>query len=116
MFTSPQTLTVNTVDTSCHRTQSEKTTSLYVSDDGNTSLRISHQETKNRMRRMSRLDRTKIAADPLTGVNTYQKAGIYIVIDEPNFGFNNDEITQLVDALKGWLTADNVSAMLASRH
>jgi hypothetical protein len=65
---------------------------------------------------MSRIDRTVVAPDPLTGVNSYQKAGVYLVVDEPTFGFSDAEIIQLVDALKAWLTADNVSAMLANRH
>jgi hypothetical protein len=65
---------------------------------------------------MARLDQTVIAADPLTAENAYQKAGVYLVIDEPNYGFSNDEVGYLVEALKTWLTSANITAMLASRH
>jgi energy-coupling factor transporter ATP-binding protein EcfA2 len=65
---------------------------------------------------MARLDQTVIAADPLTAVNASQKAGVYIVIDEPQFGFDNASIENLVEAVKTWLTSANINAMLASRH
>jgi hypothetical protein len=116
MLDSPQTITINSVDIDCNKTQDEKTSSLYASDDGTLEFRVSHQAVKNRTRRMARIDQTKIAADPLTAINAYQKAGVYIVIDEPEVGFSNTEIDYLVDALSAWLTSANITAMLAGRH
>lgn len=116
MLSSPQTVTINTVDVNCNRTLSEGLSSKYVSADGTLELRVSHQETKTRTRRMARIDKTAIAADPLTAVNAYQKAGVYVVIDEPIYGFSNTDIENLVNALKTWLTSANIEAMLASRH
>jgi hypothetical protein len=65
---------------------------------------------------MVRLDNTIVAADPLTAENSYQKAGVYLVIDEPQFGFDDSELEDLVDGLKAWLTSANILALCASRH
>lgn len=116
MLATPQSVTVNTVAISLHRVIDESTASTYKSADGSLQLRVSHQETKTRTRRMARLDQTDIAADPLTAENQYQKAGVYIVIDEPNWGFSDADLGYLVEALKTWLTADHIAAMLSSRH
>lgn len=112
----PQTITINAVPKTCNRISDDATSSLYTSDDDTITFRVSHQASKSRIRRMVRLDQTKIAADPLTAVNSYQKAGVYVVIDEPSFGFSDTELDYLVDALVGWLTAANIAAVLTSRH
>lgn len=116
MLSSPQSVTINAVATDLHRVIDEKTASTYASADGTLQMRVSHQETKNRTRRMVRLDQTVLAEDPLTAENQYQKAGVYVVIDEPSFGFSDTELDYLVDALIAWLTAANIGAVLASRH
>lgn len=116
MFTSPQALTINAVSNDLHKVTEADTSSLYKSDDETLEFQISHQKTTKRARRMARLDQTKIAADPLTAINSYQKAGVYIVIDEPQFGYTNTEIEYLVESLKAWLTSANITAMLGSRH
>jgi hypothetical protein len=116
MLSSPQSLTIDSVATDCHRINDEKSASIYASTDGTLTFKVSHQESKARVRRMARVDKTVIAADPLTAENAYQKAGVYVVIDEPNFGFDDDEIIDLVEGLKTWLSTANISAMLASRH
>lgn len=116
MLSSPQTVTINSVATNLNLTLSEGLASTYRADDGTLELKVSHQESKTRARRMVRLDQTKIASDPLTAVNAYQKAGVYFVIDEPEYGFSTIEIVNLVAALKTWLVTANIEAMLASRH
>lgn len=116
MFTSPQSVTVNAVATDLHRIKDDGLSSTYTSADGNLELKISSQPTKNRVRRMVRLDKTVIAADPLTAQNAYQKAGVYIVIDEPTYGYSDADLTDLVTALKTWATTTNIGNVLASRH
>lgn len=116
MLSSPQSVTINTVATNLNLVLNEGLASTYRSNDGTLELKVSHQESKTRTRRMARLDQTQVASDPLTAVNAYQKAGVYLVIDEPEFGFDTDEIKYLVEALKTWLTTANIEAMLASRH
>lgn len=112
----PQEVTVNAVATDLHRIEDDKTSSLYSSEDGALTLKVSHQASKGRSRRMVRLDNTIVAADPLTAENSYQKAGVYLVIDEPQFGFDDSELEDLVDGLKAWLTSANILALCASRH
>lgn len=65
---------------------------------------------------MVRLDKTVVAADPLTTEKAYQRAGVYLVIDEPEYGFTDADLEDLVEAVKGWLTSANILAVLASRH
>lgn len=115
-LTTPQSVTINAVATDLNKIIEDGLSSTYAADDGTLQLKISHQSNKARNRRMIRLDQTKIAADPLTAENSYQRAGVYLVIDEPDFGFTDVEIEDLVDALKLWLTSANILAVCASRH
>lgn len=112
----PQEVTVNAVATDLNLIESEKLSSTYQDAEGLLKLRVSHQLNKTRTRRMVRLDQTKIAADPLTAEQSYQSAGVYLVIDEPVVGFSDEELDYLVDALILWLTTANIAAVLASRH
>lgn len=112
----PQSVTINAVATDLHRVEDDKASSTYQSEDGTLSLKVSHQTSKNRTRRMIRLDKTVIAADPLTAENSYQKSGVYIVVDEPVFGFSDADLEDIVDGLTLWLTSANILAVLASRH
>lgn len=116
MLTSPQTVTINGVASTCNKIEDSKNASVYATDDGNVKLTVSHQESKSRFRRMARIDKRVIAADPLTAVNAYQKLAAYVVIDEPLNGFSDADIAFVVEALKTWLTNANQLAMLAGRH
>jgi len=113
MFTDPQSVTVNSVAKSCPRISVGELNSTYKEATGEFQLRVSHQETSKRTRRMVRLDQKKVAADPLTAVNAYQTAGVYLVIDEPITGFSDTELGYLVTALKDWLTAGNIAKVCA---
>lgn len=112
----PQSITINAVATDLHRIEDDAKSSLYQSEDAQLSLKVSHQTSKNRTRRMVRLDKTVVAADPLSAVNSYQQAGVYIVIDEPEYGFADSDLEDIVDGLKAWLTSANILAVCASRH
>lgn len=114
MFADPQSVTINAVPVSLPRVQIGSSEATYRSADETVSLRISHQDTKGRKRRMVRLDQTVIAADPLTAENASQKAGIYIVIDEPSFGFSDVQLDYLADALVAWFTTANIAKLLGS--
>jgi hypothetical protein len=115
-LSTPQAVTIDTVATDLNRISDDKFASVYKSADGNTTLTVSHQESKNRFRRMVRLDRRIIAADPLTALNAYQTVSVYMVIDEPVTGFTDAAIEGYVGVLKTWLTSANILAVLASRH
>lgn len=116
----PQTITVNTVAKTLNRVKSDGFQSIYQTDDEAYKFTVSHQETKsNRTRRMVRVDNRVVAADPLTSVNEYKEVGIYLVIDEPEYGFADADLNYITQALIAWLSASsgaNVLKVLASQH
>lgn len=112
----PQTVTVNTVAKTLNRVKTDGYSSWYATDDGTFTFRVAHQFNKTRTRRSVRLDQLVIAADPLTAENTSQQAGVYLVIDEPQYGFSDTELNYLVQALVAWLTSVNVGKVCATQH
>lgn len=113
----PQTVTINSVAKTLNRIRSENTKSVYQTDDENFRLTISHQETKNgRTRRMARLDCRVVAANPLTSVNEYKELGIYVVIDEPEYGFDDATIDLDAAGFIAWLSQATRLKILASQH
>lgn len=114
MFTDPQSVTVNAVAQELPRIRTGASESTYRKADETVQMRISHQSTKSRSRRMVRLDQTVVAADPISTLNKSQTAGVYLVVDEPSFGFTDAEIDYLVDAMIGWLTPANIAKLLGS--
>lgn len=115
-FTDPQTITINAVGKVCNRVSSGDKRSVYSTSDEEFKLTISHQESKSRTRRMVRIDQRVVAADPLTSVNEYKSTGVYMVIDEPEYGFSDTEIDYLVQGLCDFLTTANVTAVLGNQH
>jgi len=65
---------------------------------------------------MARLDQKVVAADPLTAENEYKSLGIYVVIDEPDFGFDNADVDNVAQALTAWLATATVTKMLGGEH
>lgn len=113
MFTDPQTVTINGVGNTLPRIKLGDQNTTYKNADGTVQLRISHQPTKGRTRRMVRIDQTKIAEDPLTAVNQFASAGIYIVVDAPSNGvFSGNELSYLYLALVNFLGADTNAAWM----
>lgn len=112
MFADPQSVTINAVPVSLPRVSVGDSNAVYRSADETVQMRISHLSSKGRKRRMVRLDQTTIAADPLTAENKSQTAGIYCVVDEPEFGFTDAQLDYLVDALVAWLTSGNIAKLL----
>lgn len=116
MLADPQTVTIDAVPYSCARIESDATKSVYATADGNFKLTVSHQNSKDRSRRMIRLDKKVVAADPLTAENEYKSVGVYLVVDEPTFGFTDDNIDDIIQGFKAWLTTANVTAVLSAQH
>lgn len=112
MFADPQSVTINAVPVSLPRVSIGTNESTYRSADETVQMRISHQASKGRKRRMVRVDKTVIAADPLTAENASQRAGVYLVVDEPAFGFEDADLDYIVDALVAWLTSGNIAKLL----
>lgn len=114
-FADPQTLTVNAVPQTLNRVRTEPTKSIYSTADESFKLTLSHQESGNRTRRMVRVDNRVVAADPLSSENEYKTLGVYIVVDEPEYGFSDTDIDYIVQALSAWLDSTNVGKLLSSQ-
>jgi hypothetical protein len=114
LFTDPQSVTIDGSAHSMPRISTDGTKALYSEADETLKMTISHQESKNRTRHMVRLDMRVVAADPLTAVNEYKSAGVYLVIDEPEFGFADADLDNIVQGFTTWLTTANVLKVVAN--
>lgn len=115
-FTDPQVITVNTVDKTLNRVKSDGYKSEYLASDEAYKMTLSHQEAKGRTRRMARVDARVVATDPLSSVSEYKNLGVYIVIDEPEYGFSDSDVDYVVQALCAWLDSTNVLKLLSNQH
>lgn len=116
MYLDPQSVTINTVASSLPRVSVGDHQASYTKDDESITLTISHLASRNgRVRRMVRLDVSKIASDPfITTQNREVSSSQYLVVDEPSDGaFTNTELLNNVKGLLGWLTDANVTKLLA---
>lgn len=105
MFTEPQTVTVNSVAASLPRVSFGDRSGVFQTSDSGITLKVTH-DLRNRNRRTVRLDFSKVAADPLLdGVSRPYSMSAYVVIDHPQVGFDNTEVTNNLKALTDWLAA-----------
>lgn len=116
MLSDPQSVTIDATPHSMPRVSTEPSKSLYSEADETLKMTISHQESRGRTRHMARLDMRVVAADPLTAVNEYQTCGVYLVIDEPEYGFSDDAIDDIVQGFKTWLATATVLKILGGEH
>lgn len=111
MLADPQTVTIATVAHPMAAVSRSGEASKYSEADPGYDLHISHQEG-NRRRRMVRLNHTKIAADPLTAQNATIGASVYLVIDEPLWGYTDTELGDVVAGFVAYLTTATVAKVL----
>lgn len=116
MLSDPQTITIDSTPHSLAKVSTEKTRSEYQTPDESLRLTVSHQSSKNRTRRMVRVDQRVVAADPLTSVNEFKTAGIYIVIDEPEYGFDDADLENLAAGLTALTDAEFLGKVLGGEH
>lgn len=113
----PQVVTINTVDNTCARVEPGTNKSVYATSDETLKMTVSHQKTKgNRTRHMVRLDKRVIASDPLTSINEYKDLGVYVVIDQPDFGFTDGDIDNVIQGLFGHLDTTLATKVLGGEH
>lgn len=112
----PQSVTIDSTPYSLARVETGTNRSLYAYADESLKLTVSHQTSKNRTRRMMRLDKRVVAADPLTSVNEYKSLGVYLVIDEPEYGFTDADIDDVVQGFTTWLSTANVTDVCEGQH
>lgn len=93
----PQIVTLSSVATTLPRTSSGVNSGTFRAPDSSLVLTVSHAYGK-RNRRVVRLDHTKIAADPLTSVNTKFGMSVYTVFDVPGTGYTVAEAAAVVAA------------------
>lgn len=115
-FTDPQSITVNAVAKSMPKISSEGTKSIYQKAEEDFKMTISHQVSRDRTRRMVRVDQRVVATNPLDSTTEYKTLGVYLVIDEPEYGFSDTEIDYLVQALKAWATTANILKVCGNEH
>lgn len=116
-FTDPQSVTINSIASSMPRVESSGQKSVYRDATSEHKLTLSHQSTgKKRIRHAVRLDVRKIVADPLTAINDYEDLSMYIVIDEPEYGFADADIALILTGFLAWFTSGNVAKVLGNEH
>lgn len=105
MLTDPQSVTIAGSAISLPRTGSGVDTGEFRSNDGNVSLKVSHQ-TGKRNRHLYRIDHKKVAADPFQGsVNAQYSMSAYLVMDVPPVGYTVAQAKEVVDGFIATLTA-----------
>lgn len=107
-FSDSQTLTVGVTPVTLKGTFREGFKSVYSNADNAIKLALSHVFGR-RNRHQVRLDFAKIAADPISGLNSRASGSIILTIDIPKDGFNNTELKDNVLALNKW-GSDNAGA------
>lgn len=113
MFADPQTVTVNAVAQTLAAISREPLGSTYREDIGEYELVISHQEGAKRNRRVVRVNRTTVSADPfIPAQNVENSVSYYLVIDAPIAGFTNTQMKDDVLGLTAWLSSANVLKVL----
>jgi hypothetical protein len=106
MLADPQSVTLTAGAVSLPRvTNIDANTTQFTSADGALTMSVRQTVSKDRFRREIRLAPNKIAADPISAVNKAVSASIYLVIDEPRYGFSDAELLDHVTGLVTWLSA-----------
>jgi len=115
MLSDPQTVTIGSTPgaVSCARILVDGPKAIYRSADDTVTITVSHLETKEgRIRHMTRLDRKIVAADPISALNSSKVASVYTVIDQPDFGFTDAALCEMLGALQNWLSANAAAISL----
>lgn len=113
MFTDPQEVTISGSTVSLPRVRNGELSSDYANVDATVALSLKQERSgKGRLRSPIRFSKTKVAADPLTSVNSEIGLAITMVIDRPRSGFTLAEVQALVTAFKTWLTDAHVAQLV----
>jgi len=112
MLADPQSVTINAVATAMARTKIGETQNVYATADGLTTMTTRQNTSATRFRREVRLSQQKVASDPISAQNKQIGVSVYLVIDEPRWGFTDVEIGYLIEALKSWSTSANYNKVL----
>jgi hypothetical protein len=108
-FSDPQSIKIDGVTISLPRTSTDRSSSTYTSSDGNVDLTASSTTTGGgRHRRVIRVDHSKISSDPYIPANNARvSSSVYLVIDEPDVGYTNEELKKIVAGFIEAITASS---------
>jgi hypothetical protein len=119
-LTDPQSITISDMNSgtaiSMPLIQSDATKSVYANSDGTVKFTVSHQSSAGRTRHLMRIDIRVVAANPLDSKNEYKSAGIYIVIDEPDFGFTDANLDNAATGVFSLLASALRLKVLGGQH
>lgn len=107
----PQSVTISGTAVSTPRISMEKGRTVYTNADGDVSF-VVLQSNGKRKRTAVRIEKRKVAADPLTAANAYADAAVYIMVDRPTVGYSTADLKALVDALTAWTAAGSGANLL----
>nr|QDH90762.1 MAG: hypothetical protein H1Rhizo26FD1160_000003 [Leviviridae sp.] len=112
MLADPQSVTVGGSTISIPRVTEVGNYTEYYSADGITSLRITQASSANKRRHSLTLRTAKIAADPISGLNSRKLSNITVTVDRPVDGFTVTEIKDQLVALATLLTASSAATAI----
>lgn len=115
MLADPQSITINSVAKSLARVSTNGTSSIYQTADGLFKLTVSHQQTKDKVRSMVRLDQKKIATDPLSSEQDWATVTEYRVYERPIVGFSDTEIQYINAGLSSLIDATLISKLVGGQ-
>lgn len=112
MLTDPQSATLGGSAVSLPRTSQGTDANVYSSADGLWSLRVGKTISKTSTRFVISVQQNKIAADPVTAINSRKSAVVSVSITRPTDGFSATELKDLYAGLAGQLSATTYAVLL----
>lgn len=103
MYSDPQTVPVEGVDTSFARTGLNNNVGTFTSPTGANTLVVKQTSTKSRKRHEARITDNKVAFDPINSLPIGVGVSAYIVVDAPLIGYTVADLKALVEDLTAWL-------------
>lgn len=86
--------------------------SVYRTSDGLTEVNVRQDVSAKRKRHEFRITRFKVAADPVSAVNQSVSASVFIVVDEPKFGFTDAELNEMTQGVIKWADGPNLGSLV----
>jgi len=117
-FADPQAMTINSASESLPRMGSSEPNrvGIFRTADQVYELSIRQNQSSNRFRREVRLTQKKDATDPYSALVKEVSASVIITIDEPKWGFSDEDHTNLITALTAWFNSSAQSKLLAGEN
>jgi len=116
-YSDPQSIKVGSnTAVSLPRVSTGTNTSTYKSGDGSIEIVPAHAIGARRIRRSDRLNFSKIAPDPFTGVNTSFGMTVNVVVDIPKTGFTQAEQIAVVKAQLARFTDETITKLLGGEN